>query len=166
MSEPSSRYRTLLHCRDSNRECGPVTLGATHTIDYKSSDIAEQAKAHNDGVGVDYVLDCVGSESAAALYGALRWEGQMACVAGPLPKEPGDARGLIAGISVHEIALVMSAFIDGQADLLRSIGTDFMALVSTGQVTPRIKRTIPLSDAVAALNAREGGSGGKTVLAF
>ena len=87
----------------------------------------------------------------------------MACVAGPLPKEPGDARGLIAGISVHEIALVMSAFIDGQADLLRSIGTDFMALVSTGQVTPRIKRTIPLSDVVAALNAREGGSGGKTV---
>ena len=52
-------------------------LGATHVIDYRSDDVAEQIMNLTDGLGVDVALDCVGGDNDLLAASVLGFEGQM-----------------------------------------------------------------------------------------
>ena len=50
------------------------TLGATDVIDYRTEDISAGLKrASTESDGFDYVLDCVGSDTAQAAVDSLRY---------------------------------------------------------------------------------------------
>ncbi|NRF29660.1 zinc-binding dehydrogenase [Vibrio coralliilyticus] len=79
-------------------------LGATHVIDYRSDDVAEQIMNLTDGLGVDVALDCVGGDNDLLAASVLGFEGQMVeLVKTVQPELYPDA--FLKGLSFHQLSL-------------------------------------------------------------
>jgi NADPH:quinone reductase len=145
--------RVLATCsaRNANYVRG---LGADETIDYHNENVPERARALTSGRGVDIVLDCVGSETAAEGLEALAFGGGIACVAG-LPDLQGFA-GFDRALSLHDISLG-GAYIAGDRvaqDDMGRIAREFAAL--SDRINPTVTETIRLDDIPHALQRLAG----------
>ena len=126
------------------------SLGADHVIDYTAEDFAAT------GVRYDLILDVAGNPTLSRLRRALTPHGTVVIVGG---EDGGDLTG---GMNRTLRALALSPF-TGQrfANFInkeRASDLDTLtALIDTGQVTPSIDRTYPLTQVPEAI--RQLGSG-------
>lgn len=136
------------------------SLGASHTIDYNSSDVAEVAKSVCPE-GLDYIVDVIGSDSATSLLSALAYDGHLATIAGVVRRgDPSDS--YIGGWTVHDISLGGAAYLGHKPDALADLGSYFLQLVSDKSVDTMIFEVISLPNIIAYLQA--GSRTGKVVV--
>jgi NADPH:quinone reductase len=126
-------------------------LGATEVVDYKGDNVAEAVRKITNGLGVDYILDTVGSENATQSLELLAFNGEIACVAG-LP-DMQAIEPLAKSISVHEVTLAGAYQSDHRPaqESLAKIGMEFGALASKGLIKPMVEEVIEMEDIPDAL---------------
>ena len=120
-------------------------LGADEVIDYTTTDFSEAVQ------DVDAVLEVIGGDYPAKALEVLKPGGVLVSTLPPTLAEVADnaaERGIrIAGLFVEADRLGMTALVD---------------LVDTGQLTPTVAATYPLTQAGTAQATKSGP--GKTVL--
>jgi NADPH:quinone reductase-like Zn-dependent oxidoreductase len=134
------------------------SIGADHVIDYARDDIADGGRRY------DVILDTGGNRSLSQLRRALTPRGTLVIVGA----ETGE-RWL--GVSRQLRALVLSPFVGQKLGtfITSENNKDLMVLkelIESGQVTPAIDRTYPLSEVPAAIRyMQDGHARGKLVIA-
>jgi NADPH:quinone reductase-like Zn-dependent oxidoreductase len=134
------------------------SIGADHVIDYTHGDITDSAQRY------DMILDTGGNRSLSQLRRALTPRGTLVIVGG----ETGGR--WLGGADRQLRALMLSPFVgqklgtfiasENKNDLLV-----LKELIESGQVTPAIDRTYPLSEVPAAIRyMQEGHARGKVVI--
>jgi NADPH:quinone reductase-like Zn-dependent oxidoreductase len=128
------------------------SIGADHVIDYTQENFAKSGQRY------DLILDNVGSHSFSDYRQVLTPQGII---------QPNTGH---AGMSYVFKALLLSLFMRQQGSLFvanpNSKDMDFLKdLIETGQVTPIIDKTYPLSETVEAFRYMENGHAhGKVVV--
>ncbi|WP_331767389.1 zinc-binding dehydrogenase [Embleya sp. NBC_00896] len=131
-------------------------LGADVLIDHRTSDLAEQARAATDGLGVDLVLDHVGPALFQASLHALRPRGRLVFC--------GDTTGTEATFDLphafHSGVTLLGAGSCGHADF-----SAMVAFCLAHGLAPVVDTAYPLADAARAHRRLESGDAfGKVVL--
>ena len=133
------------------------SIGADHVFDYTRDDIA-------DGGQLYVILDTGGNRSLSALRRALTPRGTLVIVGA-------ETGGRWHGGTDRQLwALMLSPFVGQKSGtfIASENNEDLMALtelIESGQVTPAIDRTYPLSEAPAAIRyMAEGRARGKVVI--
>jgi NADPH:quinone reductase-like Zn-dependent oxidoreductase len=135
------------------------SLGAEHVIDYTAGDITQ------DGRRYDVVLDIAGNRPLKTLRRLLTPQGTLVFVGG----EGGEQ---ITGGLGRQLRPTLLSLFNGQRFatfwVAKPTSSDLEALtamIESGQVTPAVQRTRPLTDIVEAMHSLERGTvTGKIVL--
>ncbi len=135
------------------------SIGADHVIDYTQAEIADRGQRY------DVILDIAGYRSLSALRRALTPRGTLV-IAG------GETGGRWLGGTDRQLrALMLSPFVGQRLGtfIASENNGDLLALkelIESGQVTPAIDRTYPLSEVPGAIRyLEEGHARGKVVIA-
>ena len=132
----------LATCSAANRAY-VQELGADVAIDYAQDDLAAAVMEATAGRGVHAVLDTVSSESATRALRLLRFNGQLAFIAGAPDYD--QARPLRRGLSFHEVTLgggYASGDFEAQQDLAR-MGTEIMELLAGNRIRDGVTLELP-----------------------
>jgi NADPH:quinone reductase-like Zn-dependent oxidoreductase len=133
-------------------------LGADHVIDYTREDFADGEHHY------DVIVDIGGNRRLSHLRRALTSNGRLVIVGG----ETGGR--WLGGFDRSLRAVLLSPLVSQKLGMLASMenSEDLKALaelIESGQVTPAIDRTYPLSEAAGAIGyVREGRARGKVVV--
>jgi NADPH:quinone reductase-like Zn-dependent oxidoreductase len=134
------------------------TLGADHVVDYTSDDFADGQRRY------DVIVDIGGNRRLSHLRRALTPKGTLVIVGG----ETGGR--WIGGFDRSLRAVLLSPLVGQKLGMLASTEnsedlTALAALIESGQITPAIDRTYPLSETAAAIAyVRAGRARGKVVI--
>jgi len=127
-----------------------MEIGADHAIDYEADDFAEAIDAATDGRGVDVVVDHIGEATWQDSLRSLRKGGRLVtcgATTGPNPET------LVNEIFWNQLEVLGSTMgTPGEVD-------DVLGLVWDGDLEPRLRATLPMSEiaeAHAMLEDREG----------
>jgi NADPH:quinone reductase-like Zn-dependent oxidoreductase len=133
------------------------SLGADHVIDYTGEDIGQSGKRY------DLIVDLAGNRSLSTLRSALGRKGTLVIVGG-------SGGPWLMGVGRTVRAVVLSLFVPQRLRALFSTPNkeDLLVLkelLESGQITPVIDRTYPLSETPEAIrNIGERHTQGKTVI--
>lgn len=139
--------------------------GATHTIDYETTDDLKTAVRELSDGGVDLVVDPVGGRFAEPALRALGWLGRYLVI--------GFAGGDIPRLPVNQVLLNnrtlvgvdWGAWTMRDPDANRRLVLDLVELAGAGAIRPTEPTAYPLDDVVTALtDLQERRVGGKVVL--
>ena len=151
---------------DDDKAAFVAGLGADHTINYRSDDVAAAALAWTDGRGFDVALDNVGADVMRATFHAMAPFGRVVGLTGMAEdNENGDAFN--RNITVHNVMMLMAMWIGDTAHAAQQGGivNQAMDLMAEGQLKLHVAETFPLIEAAAAQQRLEaGGMTGKIVL--
>lgn len=139
--------------------------GCTHTILYKSENVAERVRALTGGAGVPVVYDSVGKDS---------WESSLDCLQPMgLMVSFGNTSGPVSGINIGQLAAkgslyvtrpVLATYVAKREDL-EATAADLFDAIATGKVRPRVGQSYELKDAAQAHRDLEAGrTTGSTLL--
>ncbi len=161
----------MVGCNPIIATCSPssndrvMSLGATHCIDYRSDNVVGEIMSITNQTGVDYVMDGVSGESAKLLSQTLTFDGEIACVAGVMPRDVTES--YFKGITVHDICLASCAYLGGAQGLSQwsHMGNAVMKLLQQGLLNPMIGKTISLEEVSGIYNSASAQAvNGKTVV--
>ncbi|MGV2984343.1 zinc-binding dehydrogenase [Microbacterium sp. AGC85] len=128
-------------------------LGADEFVDFQTQDVPTEVRRITGDVGVDAVLDTVGTASATANAALLRYGGRIATTAGR--PDISVVPPFSIGPSTHEIALG-AAYTHGDTRDVERLGVnlaELLTLLSTGHLRSMVDRTFPLEQVPEALTA-------------
>ncbi len=142
-----------------------LEAGVAHCIDYNTQDFEAEVKRITDGKGVGIVLDAVGGKSFHKSYRSLGSMGRLYCF-GASSFAPGKTRSIVAalkGLASMGRFGVMAMMNDNrgahgvnlghlwhEADALRAMLTEIVALVADGTFAPVVDATFPFDRAAEA----------------
>jgi NADPH:quinone reductase len=151
----------------TNKVKHAIEAGATHAIDYRKEDVAARARELSGG-GVNLTLNPIGGDTVRRDVTCLAPLGQV-IIFGFLGGMPtGTLTDTLAANFSRSIAIrVSDIYAYYQSDPI-GFNTDFRqlaALLTAGEIEPRLHARIPVSDAAAAHRMLESGQViGKVVL--
>ena len=160
---------TVLVTAGSDEKCAAcLALGASHAINYKTSDFAEEVKRLTNGQGVDVILDMVGGSYVAREVECLAEDGRLVIIAVQGGVQAEFNAGLvlrkrltITGSTLRPRSLV---FKTGIAAALKE---KVWPLIASGAIKPVIHSTFPAADAAKAHRLMESNQHiGKIVLTW
>jgi NADPH2:quinone reductase len=125
-------------------------VGADHAIDYEDEDFAEEIREHTGRRGVDMVVDHVGASTWTDSLKSLAKGGRVVTCGATTGGRPETDINRIFWNQLSVIGSTMAT--PGEVD-------DALSLVWDGTFEPRIRETLPMSDAARAhemLENREG----------
>ena len=156
----------IVTCGDDDKCARALELGATHAINYASTDFVDEVARITGSKGVNAVLDMVGGDYVPRNIACLAEDGRHVTIA--------VQRGIMAEINV---AAVMMKRLTLTGSTLRPRSVEFKTLVAeelqrvvwphveAGELKPVIDMTFPLADASKAHARMEAGDHvGKIVL--
>lgn len=126
-----------------------IELGATHAVNYTTTDFVRATKEATGGRGVDVVVDHVGGEVFERSIKALAWGGRIVLCGATAA---GEATVNLRAVFFKSLSILGSTM--GSLGELKAL----LRHVETGALVPVVDRTFPLRDAQtaqAALAARE-----------
>ncbi|MHC5653965.1 quinone oxidoreductase family protein [Stappia sp. ICDLI1TA098] len=139
--------------------------GCTHTINYKSENVAERVREITNGDGVSVVYDSVGKDTWDTSLDCLRRRGTMVSF--------GNTTGAVAPVNIATLAAkgslyvtrpVLGAYTATRAEL-EAISSHLFDAVASGILRPNVQQVFALKDAAEAHRQLEtGGTSGATVL--
>jgi NADPH:quinone reductase-like Zn-dependent oxidoreductase len=145
--------RVLTTCRPAN-ESLVRELGASHPIDYKTTDFVAETLSLTDGRGVDVVIDTVGGDTFNMSIECLAPEGRLVSIV-----DHDQPHNLLNAYNKN--AALHFVFTSPNTARLATIAS----LVERGQLRPVIGAELPLQEAAEAHRRIEsGGVRGKIVL--
>lgn len=125
--------------------------GADATIDYTTESLRDRAKELTDGKGVDVVFDPVGGDAFTQAVRCIGWEGRILVIgfaSGDIPKV---ATNMILVKNFATVGVVFGEHSWRYPDDTRARLTGLLPEIATGRLRPRIWKTYPIEDTVAAL---------------
>ena len=140
-------------------------LGADHTIDYTSVDVAEAIDAATDGAGVDLVLDGVGGEAFDSSVDALAPFGRIVTIGSASGEEGAPDPSLLRRKNASVIGYHLGWTRELDPSRIEPAPSTVLELLAAGEVELHVSETFSLSDAAAAhefVESRE--STGKVLL--
>ncbi len=141
--------RVIAVTRNDQKKGGLVQDGADEVVVASSGeDFSKAVRALTDGLGVDVVIDTVGSRMFKASFDSLAMHGRYATV--------GQLFGEDTSINLARI-FFKRAEILGVGSVSRTQLEDVVNLVARGRLMPRIARTLPLEDIALAHELVESG---------
>lgn len=137
-------------CSQANHEV-VRQLGATHVIDYRSSDVVAEVMKMTEEQGVDIALDCVGGDNDKLAADVLAYEGEMVELVQVVMPERYD-NAFLKGLSFHQLSLG-SGHVNGPKGMktLVDAGNAVNALVESGDVVVPNLKVITLEEIGDAL---------------
>ncbi|NJP38955.1 zinc-binding dehydrogenase [Alkalicoccus luteus] len=126
-------------------------LGADAAVDYSEESFTERILQETGGLGVDHVLDTVGTDNADASIVALSYNGQVAFIAGAPHMD--DAVDFQHPKSFHQVALG-SVYQSGSIrdeKRIGSIGSSMLSMLSNGRLKIPAIEKVPMVDVPKAL---------------
>lgn len=150
-------------CSQANHEV-VRQLGATHVIDYRSSDVVAEVMKMTEDQGVDIALDCVGGDNDKLAADVLAYEGEMVELVQVVAPERYD-NAFLKGLSFHQLSLG-SGHVNGAKAMktLVDAGNAVNALVESGDVVVPNLKVITLEEiGDALLNIRNQRTVGKII---
>lgn len=148
-----SGARVLTTCRPANDSL-VRELGASHTIDYKTTDFVAETLSLTEGRGVDIVIDTVGGETFQRSMECLASGGRLVSIV-----DHDQPHNLLNAYGKN--AALHFVFTSPDPTRLATIAT----LVERGQLRPIVGAELPLQEAAEAHRRIEsGGVRGKMVL--
>jgi NADPH2:quinone reductase len=141
----ASSPEKLAYCREH---------GADATIDYKSEDLKERAKALSNG-GVDVVYDAVGGDATEAALRTMAWGGRHLVIgfaSGSIPKVPAN---LVLLKSCELVGVFWGAFAQRSPAENRAHVERLMAWLVEGRIRPHVDTVLPFDRAREALERLE-----------
>lgn len=142
----------VVSCSQRNHDY-VTSLGATHTIDYRSEDVIERVREITAGAGVTLAVDAVGPETDRIVAECLAFEGQMVELVDVA--RPADYRDVFSrGLSFHQLSLG-SGHRNGTEALrtLVAAGTAFSELLEADAIAVPRLGTIDIDQVGDALDA-------------
>jgi len=141
-------------------------LGAELTIDYRTQDFAQVARAWTDGEGVDTVFDTVGGATFEQSFTALRLYGELITLLQP-GKDVDWKEARLRNLRIALELMLSPMFLGQHAAQVHQAGilSEGAKLIDSGQLQVHVAQTFPLSEAASAHRQLErGGFLGKLVL--
>jgi len=142
------------------------TLGASHIINYKETDVAQAAMDWTHGQGVDLTFDTVGGAVLSQSFAATKMYGDIVTILEPDPTtnwKLARTRNQRLGFELMLLPMLQGLVEaqQAQANILQQCAQ----LIDSGQLQIHVSQTFPLADAAAAHRALASGSTtGKLVL--
>lgn len=129
-----------------------VTLGADHTINYKTQDFVEEVKKITGSKGADVILDMVGGPYVQRNYEAAAVEGRIVQIAfmQGYKIDKLDMRAISAKRLTHTGSTLRPRTPEQKAIIARELEEKVWPLLSEGAFRPVIDATYPLADAAKA----------------
>lgn len=127
-------------------------LGADHVVLTREGDVVAAIRAATGGKGVDLVLDPIGGETLAAMFGAIAPFGLVVSygrLAGRRQADLYEAMFKFQTACPAFRIFTMHAF-DGDNAVRRASMRHLLALLAEGRIAPPIARRFALADAAAA----------------
>jgi NADPH2:quinone reductase len=143
------------------------SLGADHTINYKSEPVVQRVLALTDGRGVDVVFDHIIGPDFADLLGALADYGTLVFYNIHTPMPDDDVYGRMRELSTRSPALRCFNIhtYDRHPERRRQLMRRLIDLLADGKIKPRIGAHLAMSQAADAHRLLEAGTVvGKIVL--
>ncbi len=125
-------------------------LGADHTINYEEADFASEVRDLTDGRGVDMVVDHIGAQTWQDSLKSLGKGGRVVTCGATTGGNPETDINRIFWNQLQVIGSTMAT--PGQAD-------EVLDLVWQGEMEPRVRETLPMSEIARAheiIEDREG----------
>lgn len=128
-----------------------LELGADAAIDYRAQDFAEEVKRLTDGKGVDVILDMVGADYFARNLKSLARDGRLVIIAflGGFKTEA-DLRPIMVKRLTVTGSTMRPRTTAEKGDIAAALAAKVWPLLEAGKAGPRIFKTFPLTEAVAA----------------
>lgn len=126
-------------------------LGAQRVADYRADTLSEEVALFTGGLGLDGVIDSIGSDSATGHLHLLAHGGGLVSIAGR--PDLSSVPPFFQAPSVHEIALGAAYMVNDDravADLAVML-EDLLRLVAEGRIDPMVGRVITRDEIPAAL---------------
>ena len=147
----ASRAAVIVTAGTEEKRQRCIELGATHAIDYKEKDFAEEIDAFTQGRGVDLVLDCVGGTYFASHLKILRPYGRLVSI-GLLGGRKGEMD--MAALLMKSLRIIGSRLrartLDQKIEITRDFRKRFWPLLVNGSLTPVIDSVFPIEEAQSA----------------
>ncbi|MBW7455849.1 zinc-binding dehydrogenase, partial [Paenibacillus sepulcri] len=127
-------------------------LGADVGIDYNKEDTYSRIRELTDGAGVDLILNSVNRATAQEDLSALKFGGQLACIAGA-PETVADFQPSSKTFTLHKIML-SGAHGSGNREAeedLAAMADEFMALMLEKKIKSMVSEIISLEQVPEAL---------------
>jgi NADPH2:quinone reductase len=127
-------------------------LGADHVVLTRETEVVAAIRAATGGTGVDLVLDPIGGDSLASMFGAIAPFGLVVSygrLAGRKQADLYEAMFKFQTTCPGFRIFTMHAF-DGDNAVRRASMRELLTLLAEGRIAPPIARRFPLSDAAAA----------------
>ncbi len=142
-----------------------LPLGADHVVAYREEDLADEARRHTAGRGVDVVYDSVGRDTFHHSLAALRPRGMLVLYgAASGAVEPFDPQTLRLGGSLFLTRPSLGHYVASRTELEDRAG-DLFDWIGSGELDVRIHRRFPLEEAADAHRFMEAGhTRGKLIL--
>lgn len=154
-------------CGTDGKAAQALALGATHAINYRTQDFAEQVLGITGGRGVDVILDMAGAMHSVRNVEALAHRGRLVHLS---PGAGADFVAPLRTIMAKEARITGSLLrplpLEEKAAIAAKLRQAVMPLIGAGRITPWVQETFALqraSDAHARLES--GQAMGKIVLA-
>ena len=141
------------------------TLGADHSINYKTQDFVEEVKKLTGGRGADVIYDPVGGDVYDRSTKCIAFEGRIVIVGftGGRIAQAATNHILVKNYSV--VGLHWGLYNQRAPELIPDATRSLLALYTEGKIKPYISAKMPLSEAPRALALVAGGkSTGKVIL--
>lgn len=111
-------------------------LGADIAIDFQNENVYDIINDQTKGLGVNYILSTIGTAGATKDLEILSFDGEMVVTSG-FP-DFSKVKFYEKQLSIHEIALGLALSSEDEATqkMIQTIGTEFVKLLSQGDVKP------------------------------
>ena len=131
------------------------TAGADAIVDLSQDNLREalraQVFAHNDGNGVDIVLDPVGGDAFEAALRALNWRGRLVVIGFAAGRIPSVKANYLLVKNIEVSGLQVSDYRKRTPELMAQCMEEIFALFEAGKLKPAPTVTRPLEDFAQAL---------------
>ena len=126
------------------------SLGADEIVSAQEPELAKALRAHNDGNGIDVILEMVGGSTFDQSLQALGTFGKLITfgMASRTPPTPLQPAALMHGSKTIAGFWLANCF--GKKELMHDVIAELFELVAIGKLHPVIGNTYPLSEAAAA----------------
>lgn len=133
-----------------------VAHGASHTVNYSTTDLKGWLKQHTGGRGVDVVYDPVGGDLSEPALRSMAWNGRFLVVgfaAGDIPRIPLNLP-LLKGCAV--LGVFYGSHAGRHPDANRAMVAELVEMLGAGRIDPSVSARFDLDHAADALRELMG----------
>lgn len=142
-----------------------LDMGAEVAIDYRNEDFVAATLAATNGVGVDAILDVVGSDYLGRNIECLAPDGHLVIIGGSTAPAPLDLGLLMSKRASVTATMLRARPAHQKAEIIAGVTRDVLPLFTSGAIRVVVDTVLPMSEAARAHQLLESrGTVGKVIL--